>query len=577
MKKNKYKKRGKLILGINGWFDRCHDSSAALIDADDEKVEILGALEEEKVRGQKNVYDVFPTNSIRYLLEMFELTPEDIDEIAFGWDYPYMYKELNKDFPFKDNELLAELFSECSISKNIHITFVNHHKSHASACFRTSPFDEAIVVVIDGNGESEATSIWTSKKNKLIKLSALSPESSYGFLFEAANLMIGFEGHESGKTMGLAAYGKPVYYEELRKYYDSNLEMNDEFRKRYETIIRFCDTTVLSYWQEAVVRTWMSIFQSNLHIKLRKDPILSFYECDEDLKNLAASIQYLLEQNVKELVAKTIRETNIHNVCVAGGVALNCTMNGKILALEEVKDIYVQPAAGDSGVSLGAAFEIANERGLCSKLEEHFTPYLGCEWDDNEVIEGLKKRNQNFICIDDASEYVGKMIADNKVIALFQGRNEWGPRALGNRSIISNAKKGKLDHINKNVKHRELGRPLAPSMVQDDCKVLNEKHKSFGKFMNIAYVTVENDDNFCSIIHFDGSYRAQFVTESMNEYYYSQLQAVKEKNGNSIVINTSFNNKTPIIFTVDQAVDFFEDKSIDAIVFNNRIILLSVS
>ena len=401
----------------------------------------------------------------------------------------------------------------------------------------------------------------------------MSPESSYGFLFEAANLLIGFEQHESGKTMGLAAYGKPVYYDQLKKYYDENLEMNDEFLKLYKSVCRFCNTGVISFWQECVVRTWMSIFQSELKIKMQNEAITSFYECADELKNLAASIQYLLEQNVRELVIKAVRETGIHNVCVAGGVALNCTMNGKILDLDEVDDIYVQPAAGDSGVSLGAALELANERGLCSRIDNAFTPYLGCEWEDSEIIDVLKKRNQSYVCVDDASNYVGKMIADNKIIALFQGRNEWGPRALGNRSIISNAKKGQLDHINKNVKHRELGRPLAPSILQEDCRILNNVHKSYGKFMNIAYVTHKQDDNYASIIHFDGSYRAQFVTEKMNKNYYNQLQAVKEKNRHSIVINTSFNNKTPVIFNVEQAVDFFEDRSIDAIIFNNRIIL----
>ena len=309
-------------------------------------------------------------------------------------------------------------------------------------------------------------------------------------------------------------------------------------------------------------------------IKRNKKKVDSYYNIAQKYKNLAASVQYVLEQKVTNEIRKWIIKENLVNVCLSGGVALNCTLNGKILKMPEVERIFVQPAAGDSGVALGAALEQAYRMGAISKMEKEFSPYLGIEYTCDEIVRFCEKYHLKFKIKSDASYDIAKALCQGKVVGIFQGRNEWGPRALGNRSIISLPNKEKLDFINMEVKQRELGRPLGPSLLETDYRILNDVNKQFGRYMNIAYQLDNSiEDRFGAVIHIDKSFRPQYVTETNNILFYHQLRELKKQIGNSIVINTSFNLATPIVYSLEQVLSYFMSKRIDLVVFNNEIII----
>lgn len=577
MKKINYEKQGYLILGINGWIESSHDASATLIEVTKESCRIIAAIEEEKVIGIKCAYDRLPIHSIRQILDLASLIPDDIDEIVFGWDYPQLYRQLNKEFPFSsDYELLKVLFPDSNLRRQIPVHYINHHLSHASSVYRTSNFDEALIVVVDGNGENESCSVWTGKLGEIKCIGTTSIDSSFGFLYEATNIMLRFNVNESGKTMGLAAYGKPEYKDILLDYYiNDGMQVNDEFQKLCNAVRKISNESdmVAFNCQEILIKTWLIIFADKLKLRAINKKPDSFYDCEEKFKNLAASIQTILEEKVTREIKKWIKITGIKNVCIAGGVGLNCTMNGKILAIDDIEEIFVQPASGDAGVSLGSALERARQIGMKSKITHAFSAYLGIELEDHEIVEYLKSENVRYKYVEDAGSYIADRICEGEIIALFQGRNEWGPRALGNRSIVSRPNEGKLDVINQNIKHRELGRPLAPSMLVEDACVLNNHVKSYCEYMNVAYKAEKKEKDFASILHIDNTYRPQYVSQKANSLYFQQLRQIKKNLGNSIVINTSLNNTTPIVYGVNQALNLFSQESLAAMVLNNRIIL----
>ncbi len=572
MKIAKYNKKGKYILGINGWNQDSHDAAVSLVEVFENRYNIVGCIEEEKSSGNKCAYDSFPKLAINDLLNSNSLTVQDIDYVVFGWDYVLLGEKKGEKVELRD--IVCNLFNTSDIS-HIDTICINHHLAHAASSYRVSGFNEALSVVIDGNGETESFSIWKSKNGELIPLYSAPMESSFGFLFEATNIVVGFQNYESGKTMGLAAYGKPIYANEIMKMYGENsIEMTNEFVDEYRKVSRFIISNEARVVQDSLIKTWLSIFLNKLGIKRNKKKIDSYYNIDKKYKDLAASVQYVLEHKVTNEIRKWMIKENLVNVCLSGGVALNCTLNGKILEMPEVEKIFVQPAAGDSGVALGAALEQAYRMGAVSKMDKEFSPYLGIEYTSDEIVKFCEKYHLKFRIKSDASYDIAKALCQGKVVGIFQGRNEWGPRALGNRSIISLPNKEKLDFINMEVKQRELGRPLGPSLLETDYRILNDKNKQFGRYMNIAYQLDNSiEDRFGAVIHIDKSFRPQYVTESSNISFYHQLRELKKQIGNSIVINTSFNLATPIVYSLEQVLSYFKSKRIDWVVFNNEIII----
>lgn len=561
------------VLGINGWFEGSHDASAVLVEFREKaSPRIIAGIEEDKVVGEKGLYDIFPARAVEEVLKIGNISPRELSCILIGWDYPLVYKKNEKIFNKNSIDILKQLFPNEAV--DLPIQFVNHHLSHANSSHFCSKKRKSLSLVIDGSGELESTSLWLFDGQFGKCIETFSPISSFGFLFEATNIMMGFRENESGKTMGLSGYGEPVYLDSLLKYFDECLSPSNKLIKIYERMDKTFNKKLLLPYQEVCIRTWLYIFKYILKVNQSTQKYKSFYEIPTDLKNLAASVQALLEIKIIDYISKKTSEFNIHDVTISGGVALNCILNGKILNLDTVESIFVQPGSGDSGVSLGAALEYGKQRGYSVYIDD-FSPYIGKEIPDDVVENYLKQHQIVYQHVSDASSDIALLLKMNKTVALFQGRNEWGPRALGNRTILSLAKEGKLDFINEFVKCRELGRPLAPSLLIDDYdKLLPSLPKKFGKYMNIAYTArKEISSDFSSVIHIDSTFRPQFVSEEDNSTYFKQLKTIKDLVGSSIVINTSFNEETPIIYSLEQVISFWQKRNIDAIVLNNKFIL----
>ncbi|AFI27213.1 MULTISPECIES: carbamoyltransferase C-terminal domain-containing protein [unclassified Bacillus (in: firmicutes)] len=579
MKKMEFVKRGTIILGVNGWREYGHDASATLIEVTPHSCKLLGALEEEKVSRNKCAYDTLPVESIKYLLNMFQLNVNDIDHIAFGWNYPQLYEQIGKEFLYQDNiKLLKELFPNAHIQREIPISFIDHHLAHAACSYRTSSFRESLIFVFDGQGEKESSSIWIGQSDQIKLLEKIGVKESLGYLYEAVNKILNFQNHESGKTMGLASYGKPRYFEDFKRCFnfkDGKISLNKNMNHIYEIVNRFSKKDTINH-HATIIAMWEYFITENLGIKLLSKKSTSFYDIDDIYKDLAASVQALLESIAIKIVNWFVKKKGISEICMSGGVALNCIMNGEILQQEKIRDIFINPAANDAGVSLGAALELAYELGFKSRLEEsHFDPFIGIEFTNEEIIQAIDVKGLKYTVVDSAEKQISELIANGKVVAVFQGRNEWGPRALGNRSILSSAReKDRLDYINSVIKERELGRPLGPSLLIQDSNELLLEEKSLGNYMNVAYRAKKNLNLYPAVIHVDHTFRPEFVIKRLNENYYKQLWAIKNKTGSSLVINTSFNLKTPIIFHIEDAIEYFIRSAIDALVFNNQIVLI---
>lgn len=578
MGSNSDESKGNIILGINGWQEEGHDAAAAFVNITNGCCSIMGALEEEKVIREKCAYDRLPVQSVSELMRHLGIHTQDIQQIVFGWNFSEIYRKYRRSHAeYLDPDYIRQtLFPNDKDAQKIPITFINHHLSHASSAFRTSPFKEAIVLILDGQGETESGSLWIGRDEELTLYQRMDVQSSLGYLYEAVNGILGFRTNESGKTMGLAAYGEPVYLELLEACfsYTDGIVLSPQMEEYRRIAARMYPDPPDD--QGRCISMWTYYFYKVLGIQQREQPIQSFYEVEAPFRNLAASVQKLIENIAVRLLRPVVESTGIRNICTGGGVALNCKMNGVILSQPYIDSLYAHPASNDAGVALGAALEWAHQLEASYHINPdiQFNPYLGISYRDEEIIAILKKRNIMYEYFDDSSEWIAEQIAAGRVVAIFQGRNEWGPRALGNRTILSSAgEKDRLDYINSSIKRRELGRPLGPSLLEEDQIPSLCSLKTKGRYMNIAYNSSENCSDWTAVIHVDGTFRPQYVSPSDNPLYYRQLKAIKRRTGTSVVINTSFNLTTPIIYHIEDAIDFYLNSRLDALVFNNHIVL----
>lgn len=564
------------ILGINGWFVGSHDASACLIRANSNMCEIVTALEEEKISEVKGAYDTFPVLAVKEVLALNNLSPDDIHHVCIGWNYPGLYSSLGRPFEFSDKQILQEIFSQPAPAKT-QLHYIDHHLAHAASTCRTSGFKSSTGIILDGEGEGESGTVWRYENETLTKLNSISVPASLGYLFEAVNIFLRFKHHESGKTMGLAPYGEPVYTDKLTQCFKLSTNTYDAvggMHKLFERIVKRSTHERLDY-QKAAILMWSAHFEQTLKLKPSAVSWRSFYDVDEVYKNLAASVQRTVERVVSALTENVVASTGLANVCMAGGVALNCSMNGILRRQSHIENLYIHPAAGDSGVALGAALEVAHELGLKSEPEQaEFNPYLGRSYKNSEIIKVLKNCGIAYKEMSDASNYIAGLLERDCKLALFQGGNEWGPRALGNRSIIARADvEQNLDLVNDRIKSRELGRPLGPSLLEEDAHLLSRDVTCFNRHMTAAYYADPEQNRFAAVTHVNKTYRPQYVNENSNPMYYRQLRAIKQRLGASIVINTSFNLETPIIYYPAKAVEFLQKRALDAVVFNNSIVV----
>lgn len=542
------------VLGLNGWTERGHDGGASLVV--DGK--LVFSVEEEKLVGRRHAYDTIPTESIRACLEYAGLTLDDIDKFVFGWDYEKIYEMLGDKFISKEEMAEKVLGDKKYASK---FEYLTHHIAHAYSAFTPSNYNEALVFVIDGQGEYMGTSLYlANRKTNEMKLLLETP-ISLGYFYAGITKQIGFRGGEEGKTMGLASYGEPVYLEALRKLI--SLDENGELRCIFHV------DKVSKDEEEASLEKWEELL--SLIIPKREGRIINVTEDIIPYANLARSAQEILAEIMTGIIRKYVKLTGVHIVCLAGGVALNCPTSSAIEKMDEVDKVFVQPAANDGGISLGAAFKGAIDMG--DEVQVEMIPYLGPEYSEAEIEQALAQKEYEYQKFDNIAEVIARLLSEGKIVANYQGRLELGPRALGNRSLLASPEKYEMLVRMNELKGREVWRPLAPAVMLDHQLECFDSD-IFSPHMTKNFMVLnEMKKRLEAITHVDGTARIQSVTREYNELFYNIINEFYRLTGIPVVINTSFNVKgEPIVCTPAEAIDSFERMNLDYLALGNCLI-----
>jgi len=572
------------ILGINGLGVL---PSACIL----KNGQLVAMAEEERFTRIKGSFGMMPAKASKYCLEEANINFEDISEITFAWDCPY-YKfkmpafllkqlltraslkqssgnifrviaELVKYQPNNVRKQLKEMFVSVGISNKLpKITFVNHHLAHAASSFYSSGFNQAHILVIDGSGENTTTSIWFGKDKELIQEKSFKIPDSLGWFYQSITEYLGFmpNNHE-GKTMALAAYGR--FNEKIQNQFHKIIQCDDKGNYKFNPNFSFAGN-----------RSKGLVFSDELEQLL--GPARCYNEeITQRHKDIAFMAQKTLEDITFKIAQNIAQQDNFKgNLCIAGGVGLNCKMNYNFLKIDAVKNIYIPPFTNDTGSALGAAQSIAFKNKQF-KREEIRHAYWGPKYTNEEIEIVLKKTGLKYTKEQDISKKIAELLVENKVVAWFQGRMEVGSRALGARSILANPSNPKIrDIINEKVKNRELWRPFAASF-------LDEKQKDFflkkieAPFMTLAMeVKDESLDNIASAIHIDKTTRPQIVQKKTNLKYWKLIKYFGDISGIYAVLNTSFNLKEePIICTPEQALKSFLISNIDALAIEDFLII----
>ncbi len=596
------------ILGISCFY---HDSAAALL----KEGEIVAAAQEERFSRKKHDSG-FPINAIKYCLESQNINLKDIQSIVY-YEKPlltferlletylgtaprgvrsfiaamqvwikeklFLKSELKRQF-----SLIQEEFSSNTDPYFPELLFSEHHLSHAAAAFYPSPFEESVILCMDGVGEWATTSTWIGKGSEISSLWEISFPHSLGLLYSAFTYYCGFKVNSGEyKLMGLAPYGEPKYVDKIKENLidikeDGTFRLNIKYFK-YHRGFRMTN------------RKFHELFGQMP--RTREEDLSQFH------MDIAASIQVVTEEVVIKLAKALRQETGMKNLCLAGGVALNCVANGKLLKEKIFENIWIQPASGDAGSALGAAlfawYEKSSKVRSVNSQDSMKGTYLGPNFSNKEIINYLTQIKAPFETFPDQElfEKLAENLDQGKVIGWFNGPMEFGPRALGARSIIGDPRNKKMQSVmNLKIKYRESFRPFAPSVLEEDvsnqfeidtkspymlivgavkkelCEELKEEDKNlFGiEKLNIPRSSIP------AITHVDYSARIQTVSKQTNPRYYDLINAFKTKTGCPTIVNTSFNVRgEPIVCTPKDAYRCFMRTEMDILVLQNQILLKS--
>ena len=588
------------ILGISAFY---HDSAACIL----KDGEIIAAAQEERFTRKKHDPS-YPHHAIDFVLNYSKLKLSEVDHIIF-FEKPFLkferlletyvafapkgFLSFSKAMPiwikeklFQKNYLFNKLkeHDENYISDK-NIFFSDHHLSHASSAFFPSPFNEAVVLTADGVGEWATTTVAVGKGNKLEIKKEIHFPHSLGLLYSAFTYYTGFKVNSGEyKLMGLAPYGEPLYVDKIRQIVD--VKNDGTFRLNQK------------YFNYATGLTMTNNKFHNLFGQKPRDPKVD--KITQFHMDIASSIQKVTEEIMIKLARSVREEYGIKNLCLAGGVALNCVANGKILKEKIFENIWIQPAAGDAGGSLGAAMALwyidqGNKRQINSD-DNMKGSYLGTEFSQEQIEKELKLIGANFDTVDYETliNRTSKYLSEEKAIGWFQGRMEFGPRALGGRSILGDPRSDKMQkNLNLKVKYRESFRPFAPSILREDLtdwfninvdspymllvsdinvkkkiEMTNDQKKLFG----IDKLNIKRSE-IPAVTHVDYSARIQTVNKKTNKPYYDLIAKFKEKTGCPVIVNTSFNVRgEPIVNSPTDAFNCFMGTELDYLVIGNCIL-----
>ena len=590
----------KSILGISAFY---HDSAACII----QDGEIIAAAQEERFTRKKHDPN-YPKNAINFVLNYSNLKLSEVDQIVF-FEKPFLkferlletyvafapkgFVSFSKAMPLWIKEKLFQknlLFNKLkehdeNFKSDENIYFSDHHLSHAASAFFPSPFEEAVVLTADGVGEWATTTVAVGKGNDLEVKKEIQFPHSLGLLYSAFTYYTGFKVNSGEyKLMGLAPYGSPIYQDKIKKLIDVKDDGTFRLNQKY-----FNYATGLTMTNDK----FHKLFGQEPRDP-KKDQITQFH------MDIASSIQHVTEEIMIKLAKGIRNEYGIKNLCLAGGVALNCVANGKILKEKIFDNVWIQPAAGDAGGSLGAALALWHiEQGNIRKINKNDSmkgSYLGCEFNQQQIEKELNSLGANFQTFEYESliEKTAEFLANEKAIGWFQGRMEFGPRALGGRSILGDPRSDKMQkNLNLKVKYRESFRPFAPSILREDLS------KWFDLDVDSPYMLLVSDINaekkiemteqqkqlfgidklnikrseIPAVTHVDYSARIQTVTKNTNKSYFDLITKFKEKTGCPVIVNTSFNVRgEPIVNTPTDAFNCFMGTELDYLVIGNCIL-----
>jgi len=560
------------ILGLSTFAD----SSAAII----KDGKIICAIEEERLNGKKHYYGL-PLLSIKECLKIADISIDDIDIISVGWN-PYKGwktrivetvkstirspKVLNKKLSVGGGyigdcwnllnlrKIFSQLFPDHQIKQKI--VFVDHHRSHAASAFYPSPFSDANIIVADGIGESSTISLFYGNSSNLKLVHKIKFPNSLGHIYASVTGFLGFRmTSDEGKVMALASFGEDRY----QQVFDQLIQFNKRTKKL--TI----DTKLLDYHgakQGFFSETWLN---STGMTPRKKDEILT-----QKHKDLAHSLQKSIERTTFSILETCFYNKNHIPLCAAGGLFLNSVMNGKIVK-EYNKNFFIQPAAGDNGVSIGSALYASAKFNPDHAKHIQIDSYHGRKYSDDDIKSAMLKNQLplNLSC-NVYSDVVDELL-EGKIIGWYRGRMEFGPRALGNRSILASPTfKSIKEIVNSRVKHREEFRPFACSvLVEDVGKYFDEIHED--QFMLKVFDFKDDVGKmFPAICHIDNSCRIQTISKEQNPDFYQLLLEMKKKTGHGIILNTSLNdNGQPIVNTPDEAIRLIKNTDIDTMYMND--------
>lgn len=555
------------ILGLSCYY---HDSAACIISDG----VLVAAIQEERFDRIKNSSD-FPINAINYCVQQAGLSFDQIDYVAF-YEKPYLkfsrvILDIVSKFPFSfgsfvrntpqwlQDRLILPAVLKREIAYKGEVYFIPHHHAHAASTFLVSPFDEAAILINDGVGEFATSSIGFGKGKSFELKEQVNYPDSLGLLYTAITTFLGFSANSGeGTTMALASFGQANYIEQFRKIINIAEDGSYRLNPKYFSLNK------------------RKRMYSAEMIKLLGKPRIPGSEYEQRHKDIAATLQFIVEESLIKQANYAYSTYKCENLCLAGGVSLNCVANQKILEQTSFKKMFIQPGAGDAGAAIGAAFYtyniiLGNERKF---VMSH--AYFGPQSTEKEIEIALKAKSIKFRKLDENNllDIVTDRIIDKKTVGWFQGRLEFGPRALGNRSILASAQDTIMTEIlNNRIKHREWFRPFAPIVKKEKAgeyfEMLNDS-----PFMLLAPVVIEDKKLVIpAVTHIDGTARTQTVDKETNPLLWLLLDVYEQKTGIPVIINTSFNLKAePIVCTPAEAINDYLKSEMDCLVLGNYFI-----
>ncbi|MFI6816161.1 carbamoyltransferase [Nonomuraea sp. NPDC050328] len=545
-----------IVLGVSGGLS--HDPAAAIVVDG----RLIAAAEEERFIRKKRARFELPIHAIHYCLAAAGIGLRDVDMLAAGWN-----PELAPDAEQPRDYLQAIVDHDLLRGELPPVTPVDHHLAHAYASWAGSGFIDGAVIVADGRGEAAATSIYIAKDRSLERKAVFGIRDSLGYLYGATTRYLGFGDGAEGKVMGLASYGKPIRDFPITldpSGYSVDLSVPDAPWDEYGRALQKSWATWLAgaFGPRPVLKHAYDVRAGR--IRASHDDVLAYAD-------VAASAQSALESVMTHLAKTALSWTPAKNLILGGGVALNCSSNGKLVNLAGLDRMYIFPAAGDAGTAVGAALWMAEQMGDRVEGEiEH--AFFGPSFDDGEIRQTLTELGVSARQVD-AAGVAANLILDGKVLGWFQGRAEIGPRALGHRSILANPQlHSMLERVNR-IKGRELWRPLAPSALPATAEKMLGTDKG-SPFMLRAFPMVDDMRmTLPAVSHVDGTTRAQVVSSLHNEEYARLLGHLGDATGYGVVMNTSFNDETePIVQTPRDALRTFYSTGLDALVIGNWLV-----